>query len=138
MGRYEVQILDSFGKSDAEMKHGDCGGIYERWDDTKEKKEEKGFEGTPPSANASAAPGTWQTYQILFRAPRFDTNGEKIENARFLKVVHNGTVIHENVEVTGPNRGGMEPEVAEGPIKIQGDHGPVAFRKLVVTPRTFE
>lgn len=135
MNRYELQILDSYGKSDEELKHGDCAGIYQRWDDSKETKEDKGFEGTPPSTNATTAPGTWQTFKIVFRAPRFDDDGNKIENARFVSVEHNGTLVHEDAEVTGPTRGGTDgKEVSSAPLKIQGDHGPIAFRKLTVTP----
>lgn len=131
MGRYEVQILDSYGKADNAITVHDCGAIYERWDESKPKGSQ-GFEGTPPSTNASSAPGTWQTLKILFRAPRFDAEGRKTENARFVRVEHNGVVIHEDVEVTGPTRGGQTPEAAAGPLVVQGDHGPVAFRKLVV------
>ncbi len=132
MGRYEIQILDSYGKADDAITVHDCGAIYERWDESKPEGS-KGYEGTPPSTNASSAPGTWQTYKILFRAPRFDTGGGKTENARFIRVEHNGVVVHEDVEVTGPTRGGMEGiETASGPIIVQGDHGPVAFRKLFV------
>ena len=130
-GRYEVQILDSFGKPDDKISVHDCGAIYERWD---EKRDPKGYEGTVPTTNASAAPGEWQRFEIVFRAPRFDDAGNKTENARFVKVVHNGKTIHENVEVTGPTRGGAAEEVAKGPIRIQGDHGPVAFRKIKLTP----
>ena len=85
--------------------------------------------------NASKNPGTWQKYEVVFRAPRFDKNGKKIENAKFVKVVHNGQLIHENVEVTGPTRAAMkeyEPEVAMGPIRLQGDHGPVAYRTIKI------
>ncbi len=132
--RYEIQILDSFGKADDTLKHGDCGGIYQRWDDAKEGKD-KGFEGTAPKTNATKAPGAWQAFHIVFRAPRFDSEGKKIENARFVRVVHNGVTIHENIEVTGPTRGGASgSEAAKGPFKIQGDHGPIAFRKFEVTP----
>lgn len=132
MGRYEVQILDSFGKSTIAVH--DCGAIYERWDTARGKGKE-GYEGNTPKVNASKAPGEWQSFDISFRAPRFDAAGKKTENAKFLQVRHNGVVIHENVEVTGPTRGGREPEVARGPILLQGDHGPVAFRNLrVVTP----
>jgi hypothetical protein len=132
MDRYEVQILDSFGKADDALKYGDCGGIYERWDESKEGKD-KGFEGTPPSTNASTAPGTWQKFHIVFRAPRFNAEGIKTENARFVLVKHNGVVIHQDVEVTGPTRGGKgDGEVSAAPFKIQGDHGPVAFRKFTV------
>lgn len=129
--RYEVQILDSFGKADGALTVHDGGSIYERWD---EKRDPKGYEGTVAKMNASRAPGEWQSYEIVFRAPRFDAAGKKTENARFVKVVYNGKVIHENVEVTGPTRGGKEPEAATGPFRIQGDHGPVAFRKFEIVP----
>lgn len=138
MSRYELQILDSYGKADNAITVHDGGAIYERWDESKPEGS-KGYEGTPPSTNASSAPGTWQTYKILFRAPRFDAQGKKTENARFIRVEHNGVVIHEDVEVTGPTRGGAEgPEVASAPVIIQGDHGPVAYRKLVVRHTKFE
>lgn len=132
MGRYEVQIFDSFGKS-AIGEH-DNGAIYQRWDPARGKGNE-GYEGHTPKVNASKAPGEWQSFDITFRAPRFDAAGKKTENAKFIKVVHNGTVIHENVEMTGPTRGGREPEVASGPILLQGDHGPVAFRNLRVVTK---
>jgi len=138
MQRYELQILDSYGKADSELKYGDNGGIYERWDETIEGKD-KGYEGTRPTTNASTAPGTWQTFLIGFRAPRFDADGKKIENAKFVQVEHNGVVIHQDVEVTGPTRGGLaDPEVKTAPLAVQGDHGPVAFKKLLVRPAKFE
>jgi WD40 repeat protein len=117
-GQYEVQILDSYGKKDKDLKYGDCGGIYNT---------------AAPKTNASLAPGEWQTFDIVFRAPRFDASGKKIANARFLKVVHNGKTIHENVEVKGPTTaslGGAERPL--GPLMIQGDHGPVALRNIVL------
>lgn len=124
MGRYEVQIFDSFGK--AELKYSDCGGIYQRDGQAGEV-----FGGKAPAVNASKAPGEWQVFDIIFRAPRFDSAGRKTENARFLKVVHNGQLIHENVEVDGPTRAAaFKNEEALGPLKLQGDHGPVAFRNL--------
>lgn len=139
MERYEVQILDSFGKADDALTHGDCGGIYQRWDESVPDKSKRGFEGTKPSTNASTAPGTWQSFEISFRAPRFDESGKKLEHAKFVKVVHNGVVIHEDVEVTGPTRGGNSgPEVPSAPFKIQGDHGPVAIRKFEVKEANFE
>lgn len=123
MGRYEIQILDSWGEENPQ--HSDCGGIYQRW------KDDKGFEGIPPRVNASRPPGDWQSFHVVFRAPRFNEQGEKIENARFVKVVHNGQTIHENQEVTGPTRAaGFEDEQPKGPLMIQGDHGPVALRDI--------
>lgn len=137
MGRYEVQILDSYGKPDNALSVHDCGAIYERWDESKPEGA-RGYEGTPPKTNASSAPGTWQSFSIQFRAPRFDAEGRKTENARFVRVEHNGVVIHEDVEVTGPTRGGTEgPETETGPLTVQGDHGPIAFRKLEVRPTRF-
>jgi len=139
MKRYEVQILDSFGKSDEDLSFGDCGGIYQIWDDSKPTNKEKGFEGTPPTTNASTAPGAWQKFRVQFRAPRFDSEGNKTENARFIRVIHNGVTIHEDVEVTGPTRGGHDKnEVAKAPLMIQGNHGPVAIRKLIVKPAQFQ
>ncbi len=127
-GRYEVQILDSWKKENPSSS--DCGGIYERWDDSKPEGK-KGFEGYAPQLNASLAPGLWQHYHIIFRAPRFDDTGKKIENAKFEKVVHNGVTIHEDVELSGPTRGAISSEeVAMAPLMIQGDHGPVAFRNI--------
>ena len=116
LGQYEVQILDSFGKKDAELKYGDCGGIYNT---------------APPKTNASKAPGEWQSFDVVFQAPRFDAEGKKTANAKFLKVTHNGVVIHENVEVKGPTTAALGgPEKATGPLMLQGDHGPVAFRNI--------
>lgn len=128
-GRYEIQILDSWGVEKAKLKHGDCGGIYQRWE------KEKGFEGHPPRINASRPPGRWQTFDVVFRAPRFDAKGKKVANARFVRVVHNGKVVHENVEVTGPTRAAAYPdERPTGPLMLQGDHGPVAYRNIRLRP----
>lgn len=132
MGRYEIQILDSFGKE--KVEHGDCGGIYQRWD-PKRGKGNEGFEGHPPRVNASKAPGEWQTFEVVFLAPRFDAEGKKVANAKFVKVVHNGQVVHENVEVTGPTRAAaFNDEKPAGPLMLQGDHGPVAYRNLRLRP----
>ncbi|MBM4017155.1 MAG: DUF1080 domain-containing protein [Planctomycetes bacterium] len=134
MGRYEIQIYDSFGVDKDKYPGIECGGIYERWDPSRGKGRE-GFEGRSPRANASRPPGEWQTFDILFRAPRFDAAGNKTANAKFVKVVHNGQVVHENVEVTGPTRGAaFNDEKPAGPLMLQGDHGPVAYRNLTVSP----
>ena len=85
------------------------------------------------SFNASKAPGQWQAFDVVFRAPRFDSKGNKIENAKFVKVVHNGKVVHENLEVTGPTRAATYenvPEKPRGPLMLQGDHGPVVYRNI--------
>ncbi|MDP6479689.1 MAG: ThuA domain-containing protein [Phycisphaerales bacterium] len=124
-GRYEIQILDSAGKEAPGA--GDCGGIYERWE---ESRSPRGFEGVPPRVNAAAKPGLWQTYDIVFRPPRFDAEGRKTQSAMFESVRHNGVLIHEHVELSGPTRGGWGAEAAEGPVRFQGDHGPVAYRDM--------
>jgi len=129
-GRYEVQVFDSFGKES--IAEHDCGAIYQRWD-PKRGKGSEGYEGHTPRVNASKPSGEWQSFDITFRAPRFDGSGKKVENARFVKVIHNGQVIHENVEVTGPTRGSkFEGEAPVGRIVLQGDHGPVAYRNLKI------
>jgi len=123
-GRYEVQILDSWGIKNP--GHGDMGGLYQRWEE-----DHQGFEGRAPNINAAIAPGLWQHFHILFRAPRFDTNGQKVKNALFEYVYLNDRLIHENVEVKGPTRSNqLEGEAPEGPLFIQGDHGPVAFKNF--------
>lgn len=130
MGRYEIQILDSWGKT--ELKYSDCGGIYQRHDEATNS----GFEGHAPRVNASKEPGKWQRLEIDFRAPRFDADGKKVEDARFVKVVLNGVTIHEDVPVTGPTRSGAYiDEQPLGPLMFQGNHGPVAYRNILIVPR---
>lgn len=121
-------MLDSLGVESP--KYSDCGGIYQRW------KDGKGYEGVAPRTNASKAPGEWQTFEVVFHAPRFDEDGKKTANAKFVRVVHNGKVIQENVEVTGPTRAATfeNDEKPTGPIMLQGDHGPVAYRNLRIRP----
>ena len=129
-GRYEIQIYDSWGVETPAFY--DCGGIYQRWDEHRASK--KGFEGRAPARNASKAPGAWQHFTISFRAPRFDKNGRKTANARFVKVLLNGVVIHQNVDVTGPTRSAaFDDERSLGPLMFQGDHGPVAIRNIRYT-----
>ena len=130
-GRYEIQVFDSWQKQ-AEYPGIECGGIYQRWD---ERRNPKGFEGHSPRLNVCKAPGERQTFDIVFRAPRFDKSGRKIANARFEKVVHNGVLVHSDIELTGPTRAGAyEDEKPTGPLMLQGDHGPVAYRNLWVAP----
>ena len=118
MGEYEVQVLDSFGKE--KMGTGDIGALYGA---------------APPRVNASKPPGEWQKLTIDFRAPKFGPDGKKTANARFVKIELNGQVIQENVEMKGPTPAGVTgKEAAEGPLMFQGDHGPVAFRAIKITP----
>ncbi|MEO5888645.1 MAG: DUF1080 domain-containing protein [Ferruginibacter sp.] len=129
-GRYEVQLFDSWGK--ITPTSADNGGVYERWNDSKPDGQ-KGYEGHAPRQNAGRAPGLWQHLKISFQAPRFDATGKKIENAKMMRIELNGIAIQENVELSGPTRGALgNDEVTEGPLRIQGDHGPVAFRNIVI------
>jgi hypothetical protein len=130
-GRYEIQLIDTWGATS--IRSGSNGGIYERWDDTKPEGQ-KGYLGYAPRQNASRAPGVWQKLRISFQAPRFDAGGNKIQNAIILRVEMNGVAIHDNVELTGVTRGSMSAsEKSVGPIRIQGDHGPIAFRNIKIT-----
>jgi len=130
MGRYEVQVYDSFGVAKDKYPGIECGGIYPRW--TQARGE---FEGHSPRVNVSKPPGEWQSFEVIFRAPRFDADGRKTAHAKFVKVVHNGQIIHENIEVTGPTRAAhYEDEKPTGPLMVQGDHGPVAYRSLRIRP----
>ncbi len=130
-GLYEIQICDSWGVK--EPKGSDCGGIYPRAE--LRPKYHYLDKGVPPRVNACKKPGEWQTLDILFQAPRFDASGMKTANARFVKVVLNGQVIHENVEIPTPTgHAWHNKESATGPLLLQGDHGPVAFRNVRVRP----
>ena len=114
--RYEVQILDSFGRSPASNQ---CGALYEV---------------AAPRVAAAFPPLAWQTYDIEFRAARFDAEGNKVENAR-VSVDHNGIRVHAALELPGPTGFGARDSGAPGPIVLQ-DHGsPVAYRNLWILPR---
>ena len=126
--RYEVQILDSWLKK--VPNDGDCGAIYHRWDESRGKGNE-GYEGHAPRQNAVKAPGLWNHLEVDFKAPTFDALGKKLTNARFNKVLLNGVLIHENIELLGVTRGSVLQEVAKAPFRIQGDHGQVAFKNIM-------
>ena len=124
-GRYELQLKDSWGVLNPKVS--DMGGIHNNWETTPNEI----FRGIPPLSNASKAPGLWQSLRVHFQAPKFNVEGEKIANARFVFVELNGVAIHTNIEV--PNYTGSpieKNEVPKGPLAIQGDHGPVAFRNI--------
>jgi 3-keto-disaccharide hydrolase len=132
-GLYEIQIFDSYGVE--KPKAEDCGGIYPRAE--QKPKYHHIDEGVPPRTNAARPAGEWQTLDIVFQAPRFDARGKKTANARFVKVVLNGQVIHENVDVKTPTGNAWrDKEIPTGPLLLQADHGPVAFRNVRVRPYT--
>ncbi|MCA2217762.1 family 16 glycoside hydrolase [Jidongwangia harbinensis] len=116
--RYELQVLDSFG--DTTPAHDECGGFYQK---------------RAPDSNRATAPETWQTYEITFRAARY--NGTtKTENAR-ATVVWNGTVVHNNIEIDGSTGGGAAEGPSVEPIRLQ-DHGDpganVRYRNIWIEP----
>lgn len=130
-GRYEIQLLDSWGT--VNPRSSDNGGIYERWNDSKPDGQ-KGYEGHAPRQNVSRAPGLWQHIRVSFQAPRFDDKGIKITNAKILSIWLNGVLIQDNVELSGPTRGALDSkESALGPLRLQGDHGAIAFKNISYT-----
>ena len=130
-GRYEIQLEENWGLLNPKSTNN--GGIYQRWDDSKPEGQ-KGYSGFAPRQNASRAPGLWQKLKISFQAPRFGASGNKIANAVMLRIELNGVIIHDNVELSGPTRGSVSnTEAATGPLRLQGDHGAVAFRNIKIT-----
>lgn len=116
LGRYEVQVLDSFGVEPADNL---CGGIYSF---------------ATPIVDAILPPLQWQTYDITFTAPTFDASGAKRTNAR-IQVLHNGIVIHDNVELDSGTPGGVsDKEATKGPLLLQDHHNQVRFRNIWFKP----
>ena len=117
-GRYEVQILDSYGKETPDK--GDCGGIYDQ---------------VPPLVNACKPPKEWQTYDITFRAPRVGADGRITEPAR-VTVIQNGLVVQNNTSIAGPT--GDHPYDREvdkpGPLLLQFHGSAVEFRNVWIMP----
>jgi hypothetical protein len=139
-GRYEIQLYDSWAKEPETDQ--DLGSIYPRYNDSN-PNEPFSYDGVAPRVNVSRAPGLWQNIKISFLAPKFDASGKKIENARVVQIILNGVVIIENVQLTGPTRGSAFPnEAAMGPLRLQGDHGAVAFRNIkynnTVSPSAYD
>src|SRR5699024_789537 len=93
---------------------------------------QKEYGGSAPRMNAARAPGLWQHLKVLFKAPKFSTSGEKISGALFEEVWLNGVLVQENVEVPGPTAAApFSNEEAAGPLVIQGNSGPAAFRNIM-------
>jgi len=118
-GRYEVQMLDSFGLKGADNE---CGGIYKA---------------AAPDINMCFPPLAWQTYDIEFTAAKIDDSGKKISNAK-ATVKHNGIVIHENLELPQQTPGGVLNNESKdpGPIFLQNHGDPVRYRNIWVVSRS--
>jgi hypothetical protein len=118
LDRYEVQVMDSY--QNKTYADGSAASVYGQY---------------PPMANASLPPGQWQTYDIIYTAPRFDESDELRSPAR-ITVFHNGVLVQNNVQLTGPTswleRAPYRPHPEKQPISLQ-DHGnPVRFRNIWV------
>ena len=115
-GRYEIQVLDSYGlKSEA----GDCGGVY-------------GV--AAPLVKACRPPETWQSFDIVFHAPKFDAQGKQTSKAR-ATVFQNGVLIHENTEWPEPGRAALDNDSKlPGPISLQDHSCLVRYRNIWVRP----
>jgi hypothetical protein len=116
MSTYEVQVLDCYNNKT--YADGSTASIYGQY---------------PPLVNACRKPGEWQTYDIVFHAPRFDKDGNLARPAH-LTVFHNGLLVQDNEELTGPTGHHVRPpykaHADKMPIKLQ-DHGnPVRYRNI--------
>lgn len=119
-GRYEIQVLDSY--ENKTYFHGQAGALYKQY---------------PPLVNASRPPGEWQTYDIIFHAPRFADDG-KVTTPGRITVLHNGVLVQDNVEILGSTSHLGVPKYEKHgpkePIALQ-DHGnPVRYRNIWVRP----
>ncbi|MHA4895299.1 3-keto-disaccharide hydrolase [Pedobacter sp. PWIIR3] len=126
-GNYEIQLEDSWGMLSPTAANN--GAIYARWDDARGEGKQ-GYEGHAPRQNASKAPGLWQHIKIAFQAAKFDGSMKKTANARIIAIELNGVLIHDNIELFGSTRGSAGFEKPLGPLRLQGDHGAVAFRNI--------
>jgi hypothetical protein len=115
MGRYEVQVLDSY--ENPTYADGQAGSVYGQY---------------PPLVNAARKPGQWQTYDIVFEAPRFRQN--RLIRPAFMTVFHNGVLVHHRRKVLGPMRHRevpvYQPHPAEGPLLLQNHGDPVRYRNI--------
>ncbi len=111
--RYELQILDSYGVSAADYKSSFCGSLYRL------KK---------PDQITSKKAGEWQSFDIVFRAARFDGD-KKTENAR-ITAYQNGVLIHDDFELPRKTGAGQKEGPQARPIKLQGHHNQVRFRDV--------
>ncbi len=119
-GRYEIQVLDSY--NNPTYPDGQAGAIYGQ---------------TPPLVNSSRGPGEWQTYDIVFEAPRWDAEG-KLTKKAYITLLHNGVVVHNRREVIGntghKNVGTYNQKKEKGGIELSEHGNPVRFRNIWIRP----
>ena len=136
-GLYETQIWDSWGFVPRLMTD-QCGSMY-HYNGGPINGEDGGI---GPKARADRPPGQWQSYHYWFQAPKFDASGKKTANAKFIRILHNGQLIHENVERRGPtagshehSRSGHEPDHAPGRSRRGGVSQHLHAAPAPLTPR---
>jgi hypothetical protein len=122
MGKYEIQIFDSYPSHAQQIyPDGQAASIYGQ---------------TPPLVNACLAPGQWQSFDILFTAPRFD--GETLVRPATVTVLHNGVLVQLNQKIMGPMAHARiapyQPHPAKLPLELQGHGSPVRFRNVWIRP----
>jgi hypothetical protein len=115
-GRYEIQVLDSFGLPPSKV---DCGAIYNQ---------------TAPKENAGLAPGQWQTYDIDFHAAKYDADKKKTQEAT-VTLYWNGKLVHDNVSIKRPTGSEyLKDSPDPGPVMLQYHHNSVQFRNVWIVP----
>lgn len=124
MSRYEIQVLDSY--ENVTYPDGQAGAIYGQF---------------PPLVNASRRPGEWQSYDIVFTAPRF--NGERLESPAYVTVLHNGVVVHDHTAILGTTGhrvlGTYSAHPLTAPLMLQDHSHPVRYRNIWIRPlRTYD
>ncbi len=116
MGKYEIQILDSYQNST--YFDGQCAAIYKQ---------------QPPMVNACRRPGEWQSYDIIFEAPEFTAEGQ-VARPAYVTVLHNGVVVQHHQELQGSTSWDMpaayQPHPSQGPIDLQFHGNPIRFRNI--------
>jgi hypothetical protein len=116
MGLYEIQVLDSYQSKT--YPDGQAGAVYGQY---------------PPLVNVSRPPGQWQTYDIVFHAPRFDDSGKLLRPAH-VTVLQNGVLVQDHVEIHGPTATGepYKAHAAKLPLQLQDHNHPVRYRNIWV------
>jgi hypothetical protein len=117
MGLYEIQVLDAW--NNPTYADGQAGAVYGQY---------------PPLANPARRPGEWNTYDIIFKAPRLD--GDKVIKPAYVTVIYNGVLVQDNQEIMGPTKHRLLTQYVAGPAEdalvLQNHGNPVRFRNIWV------